>query len=159
VFLYQASNTLSIIHGQITNISPITGELESIDWKVIPVDSTTKEAPEFARIYRKYAPLLTELAKPVGRTSVALDARSLESRTQETNIGNFIADAFRKSTAADIGDGYTMFKGSTVIIPPERAPIDVDVVKRAIGTRAIAPKVEGRIRRLDVARKSGANCN
>src|SRR6185503_12178387 len=53
--------------------------------------------------YRKYANLLTELARPVGRTSVALDARSKENRTRETNVGNFIADAFRKATAADIG--------------------------------------------------------
>ena len=253
------------------NISPDTGELDSIDWKVITVDSTTKEAPEFAAVYRKYSSLLTELAKPVGRTSVALDARSKENRTRETNVGNFIADAFRKATAADIGfmnggsvradavigpgrltqrdllsilpfknklvkievngatlrvalehgvsrsaedsepggfpqvsgvkfsfdatrkpgarlidvtvnglplddakkytlttttfialdggDGYSMFKGAPVIIPPDRAPIDVDAVKKALGTRAIAPKVEGRIKRLDVAQKSGANCN
>src|ERR1041385_293955 len=253
------------------NISPTTGELESIDWKVIPVDSTTKEAPEFAGIYRKYASLLAELAKPVGRTSVALDARSRESRTRETNVGDFIADAFRKPTAADIGfmnggsvradsligpgeltmrdllsilpfknklvkievtgatlraalehgvsrsaedsqpggfpqvsgirfsfdarrpagarlvdvkvnglplddtkkytlttttfialdggDGYSMFKGSPVIIPPERAPIDVDAVRKAIGTRPIAPKVEGRIKRLDAAQTSGTKCN
>src|SRR4029078_4065648 len=84
------------------NITP-AGDLDSIDWKVIPVDSTTKEAPEFAAIYRKYANLLTELAKPVGRTRVALDARSKENRTRETNAGNFITDAFRKATAADIG--------------------------------------------------------
>jgi 5'-nucleotidase len=254
------------------NISPTTGELESIDWKVIPVDSTTKEATEFAAVYRKYAGLLAELARPVGRTSVALDARSLESRTRETNVGNFVSDAFRKATAADVGllnggsiradsvigpgrltmrdllailpfknklvkievtgatlraalehgvsrsaedsqpggfpqvsgvqfsfdatrkpgarlievkvngqplddarkytltttsfvaldggDGYTMFKGSPVIIPPERAPIDFEVVKKAVSTgRAIAPKVEGRIKRLDTAQKSGSNCN
>jgi len=252
------------------NISPDTGELDSIDWKVIPVDSTTKEAPEFAAIYRKYANLLAELAKPVGRTRVALDARSKENRTRETNAGNFIADSFRKATAADVGlmnggsvradsligpgrltqrdllsilpfknklvkievtgatlraalehgvsrsaedsepggfpqvsgvqfsfdatrkpgarlvdvkvnglplddakkytlttttfialdggDGYSMFKGSPVIIPPDRAPIDVDAVRKALGTRAIAPKVEGRIKRLDTAQKSGANC-
>jgi 5'-nucleotidase len=252
------------------NITP-AGELDSIDWKVIPVDATTKEAPEFAAIYRKYANLLAELAKPVGRTSVALDARSKENRTRETNVGNFIADAFRKATGADVGfmnggsiradtliglgrltqrdllsilpfknklvkieitgatlraalehgvsrsaedsepggfpqvsgvkfsfdatrragarlvdvtvnglplddakkytlttttfigldggDGYSMFKGATVIIPPDRAPIDVDVVRKALGKRAIAPKVEGRIKRLDVAQKSGANCN
>jgi 5'-nucleotidase len=251
------------------NITP-DGELDSIDWKVIPVDSTTKEAPEFAAIYKKYANLLTALAKPVGRTSVTLDARSKENRTRETNVGNFITDAFRKATAADIGfmnggsvradaligpgrlterdllsilpfknklvkievtgatlraalehgvsrsaedsepggfpqvsgvrfsfdasrqpgarlvdvkvnglplddakkytlttttfigldggDGYSMFKGATVIIPPERAPIDVDVVRKALGTRPVAPKVEGRIKRLDVAQKSGANC-
>lgn len=253
------------------NISPTTGELESIDWKVIPVDSTTKEATEFAAIYRKYAALLTALAKPIGSTSVALDARSKENRTQETNVGNFITDAFRKATAADIGlmnggsvradeiigpgrlaerdllsmlpfknklvkieisgatlraalehgvarsaedsepgrfpqvsgvqfsfdatrqpsarlvdvkvnglplndakkytlatttfiafdggDGYAMFKGATVIIPPERGLIDSDVVRRAISTRAIAPKVEGRIKRLDVAPKSGSKCD
>ena len=252
------------------NISP-TGELESIDWKVIPVDSTTPEAPEFAAIYSKYASLLAELASPIGSTRVALDARSKENRTRETNVGNFITDAFRKVTTADVGfmnggsvradsiigpgkltqrdllsmlpfknklvkievtgatlraalehgvsrsaedsepggfpqvsgihftfdasrppgsrvveakvnglplddakkyslttttftgldggDGYTMFKGSTVIIPPDRAPTDAEAVKKAIGTRPIAPKVEGRIKRLDVTQKSGANCN
>jgi 5'-nucleotidase len=252
------------------NISP-TGELESIDWKVIPVDSTTEEASEFAAIYRKYAGLLAELAKPIGSTRVALDARSKENRSRETNAGNFIADAFRKVTAADIGfmnggsvradsiigpgkltqrdllsmlpfknklvkievtgatlraalehgvsrstgdaepgefpqvsgiqysfdasqrpgsriveakvnglpiddakkytlatttfvgldggDGYAMFKGSTVVIPPERLPTDADAVRKSIGTRPISPKIEGRIKRLDVAQKSGANCN
>jgi len=252
------------------NISP-TGELESIDWKVIPVDTTTPEAPEFAAIYRKYAGLLAELAKPIGSTRVALDARSKENRTRETNVGNFITDAFRKVTVADIGfmnggsvradsiigpgkltqrdllsilpfknklvkievtgatlraalehgvsrsaedsepggfpqvsgiqysfdanrppgsriieakvnglplddtkkytlttttfialdggDGYAMFKGSTVVIPPDRTPTDAEALKKAMGTRPIAPKVEGRIKRLDVAQKSGANCN
>ena len=257
--------------GQIDlNISP-TGELDSIDWKVIPVNNTTKEAPEFAAIYKKYSGLLTELAKPIGRTTVPLDARSAENRTRETNIGNFITDAFRRATTADVGlmnggsvradgiigpgrltqrdllsilpfknklikievtgptlraalehgvsrsvedsqpggfpqvsgikfsfdasrpagsrlvdvkvnnlplddakkytlttttfialdggDGYSMFKGSTVVIPPERAPTDVDTVKKAIAAKPIAPKVEGRIKRLDVAQKSGANCN
>ncbi len=253
------------------NISPTTGELDSIDWEVIPVNSSTKEAPEFAAVYKKYSGILAELARPAGRTSVALDARSAENRTRETNVGNFITDAFRKATAADIGlmnggsvradgiigpgrltqrdllsilpfknklvkievtgatlraalehgvsrsaedsqpggfpqvsgirfsfdasrppgsrlvdvkvnnlplddakkytlttttfialdggDGYSMFKGSTVVIPPERAPIDVDALKKALATRAIAPKVEGRIKRLDVVQKSGANCN
>ena len=52
-----------------------------------------------------------------------------------------------------------MLKGAKVIIPPEKAPIDVDVVKNAISTgRAIAPKVEGRIKRLDTVQKSGPNC-
>lgn len=257
--------------GQIDlNISP-DGELDSIDWKVITVDANTKEAPEFAAIYKKYSGLLAELGKPVGTTRVALDARSAENRTRETNVGNFITDAFRKSTAADIGfmnggsvradgiigpgkltnrdvlsilpfknklvkievtgatlraalehgvsrsaedsqpggfpqvsgikfsfdasrppgsrlvdvkvnnlplddtkkytlttttfigldggDGYAMFKGSTVVIPPERLSTDADTVKKALGPRAISPKVEGRIKRLDVAQKSSANCN
>ena len=61
--------------------------------------------------------------------------------------------------ALDGGDGYSMFKGSTVIIPPERAPIDVDAVIKAIGPRPIAPKVEGRIKRLDAVQSSGPKCN
>ena len=254
------------------NISPTTGELESIDWKVIPVDATTTEAPEFKAIYRRYASLITQLAKPIGNTRVALDARSLQSRSQETNVGNFIADAFRKALASDValmnggsvradaiirpgrltmrdllsilpfknklvkievtgatlraalehgvslsggnaqpgafpqvsgvqysfdttknpgarlvdvrvkglplddnkrytlttttfvaldgGDGYSMFKGATVITPPETAPLDVDVVKKAItSVRSIAPKVEGRIKRLDTTQKPASDCN
>ena len=58
------------------------------------------------------------------------------------------------------GDGYTMFKDATIIIPPDRAPVDFEVVRKAVSTgRAIAPKVEGRIKRLDTAQKSGSNCN
>lgn len=85
------------------NISTSSGKLESIDWKVIPVDGETKEDPDFAPVYRKYAGLLKELSQPVGRTTVALDARSAENRTRETNVGNLVTDAFRKATRADVG--------------------------------------------------------
>jgi 5'-nucleotidase len=78
------------------------GELDSIDWSVIPVTNGTKEDPQFASVYRKYSGLLAELAKPIGRTTVALDARSAENRIRETNVGNLVTDAFRKATAADV---------------------------------------------------------
>jgi len=251
------------------NITP-AGELESIDWKVIPVDSSITEAPEFATVYTKYAALLAELEKPIGSTSVPLDARSTENRTKETNASNFITDAFRKALSADValmnggsiradeligagklterdllsmlpfknklvkievsgatlraalehgvsrsaedaepggfpqvsgiqfsfdakrrpgarlvdvkvngqplndqgkytlatttflaidgGDGYAMFKGWPVLVTPEQAPIDSDVVRQAIAGGPIAPKVEGRIKRLDVTQKSGPDC-
>lgn len=257
--------------GQIDlNISQSTGELESIDWKVIQVDSKTKEAPEFAAVYRKYANLLTSLSTRVGTSSVALDARSAENRTRETNVGNLVADSFRKVLVADVGlmnggsiradalmpagrittrdvlsilpfgnklvkievtgatlkaalehgvsrtapgaepggfpqvsgiqfsfdatkspgsrvsdvkvngqplnetrkytvatstflagggDGYEVLKGATVLTPPERAPSDSDALKRVIAIRRpIAPKVEGRIKRLDVPGKSTSDC-
>ncbi|HEX6717555.1 MAG TPA: 5'-nucleotidase C-terminal domain-containing protein [Pyrinomonadaceae bacterium] len=90
--------------GQIDlNISKTSGELESIDWKIVPVGpETANEAPEFTSVTDKYADLLTQLAKGVGQTSVPLDARSAENRTQETNVGNFVADSFRKATNADV---------------------------------------------------------
>jgi 5'-nucleotidase len=89
--------------GQIDlNISKNTGAVESIDWKIIPVTNKIKDDPEFAAINRKYGTLIKELSLPVGRTSVDLDARSAAARKQETNVGDFIADAFRTATGADV---------------------------------------------------------
>jgi 5'-nucleotidase len=90
--------------GQIDlNISKNSGAVESIDWKVIPVTNKTPEDKQFAGLNRKYGALLKELSVVVGRTSVDLDARSAVGRTQETNVGDFIADAFRTTTGADVG--------------------------------------------------------
>jgi 5'-nucleotidase len=90
--------------GQIDlNILKSTGAVESIDWKVIPVTDQTPEDPEFGAINQKYGALIKELAQVVGRSSVDLDARSAVGRTQETNVGDFIADAFRAATGADVG--------------------------------------------------------
>ncbi len=254
--------------GQIDlNISQTTGELESIDWKVIKIDKSITGDPEFAAVERKYATLLSKLSKPVGTSKVNLNAKSAENRTQETNVGNLVADSFRKTLVADVGlmnggsiradalipagriavrdvlsilpfgnrlvkievtgatlkaalehgvsrtapgaepggfpqvsgiqfsfdatkdpgsrvtevkvngqplnetrkytvatseflagggDGYEMLKGSPVL---DRAPSDSDALKRMFaGGKPIAPKVEGRIKRLDTAQK-GSDCN
>ena len=100
------------------NISKTSGELESIDWKVIPVTGETKEDQEFAAIYRKYESLLKELSQIVGRSSVALDARSAENRTRETNVGNMVAQAFRTATGADVAlmNGGSI-RADTIISP------------------------------------------
>jgi hypothetical protein len=74
----------------------------------------------------------------------------------ETRKYTLVAPTF---VALDRGDGYSMFKGATVIIPPDQAPMDSDVVQRAISSvRSIAPKVEGRIKRLDTVKKSTPEC-
>ncbi|MBV9960158.1 MAG: bifunctional metallophosphatase/5'-nucleotidase [Acidobacteria bacterium] len=84
------------------NLNSLTGRLESMDWEVVPVDSRVALDAEFDARMSKYEPLLKELAVPIGRTMVPLNAKSKESRTRETNIGDFIADAFRKATGADV---------------------------------------------------------
>ena len=90
--------------GQIDlNISKNTGAVESIDWKIIPVTDETADDPQFAALTRKYGALLKELARVVGRSSVELEARSAVGRIRETNVGDFIADAFRTATASDVG--------------------------------------------------------
>jgi 5'-nucleotidase len=85
------------------NFDRATKDYISLDWEIIPVTDEIADAPEFAPVVAKYQALLDELAEPVGRTSVVLDAGSVSNRTQETNVGNFIADAFREALKADIG--------------------------------------------------------
>jgi 5'-nucleotidase len=85
------------------NFDPKTKKVMSLDWEIIPVTDEIADAPEFAVVFDKYKDLLQKLAEPVGRTAVMIDALSLSNRTMETNIGNFIADSYRKSTNADIG--------------------------------------------------------
>ena len=61
--------------------------------------------------------------------------------------------------AEDGGDGYTMFKGATQMIPQAQQPFESDILQKAISSvPAIAPAVEGRITRVDSA-KSQSNCN
>ena len=254
------------------NISKETGQVESIDWNVIPVTDQVKEAPEFSAVTNKYRPLMAQLARVIGRTSVVLDARSAEGRNRETNVGNFITDSFRKATRAEValinggsiradalidrgiltmrdllsilpfknkvvklevtgatlraaiehglsrsaedsepgrfpqvsgitftfdasrppgsrivdikvngqpldqtrkytlattnflfvdgGDGYSMLKNSTTLVSPERGQLDAEILQKMIGSvRAIAPKVEGRIKRLDQGQKARKNCD
>ena len=80
-----------------------TKRLESLDWEIIPVTDKIADAPEFAPIFEKYRGLLEKLAVGVGATSVQLDALSHSNRQKETNIGNFIADEYRKAVGADVG--------------------------------------------------------
>jgi len=257
--------------GQIDlNISKDTGAVESIDWKIIPVNERVPEDPQFAAVNRKYGALLKELARVVGRTGVDLDARSAVGRNQETNVGDLIADAFRFSTRSDVGlmnggsiradeiikaglltrrdilsilpfknkvikvevtgatlrqvlehgvarsaedaepgrfpqvsgirftfdgrrpagsriidlsingrpldekkiytlatsdyvgidggDGYAMLKAARVLIPRERAQFDSDVLQAVVVKRVVAPKTDGRIKRLDQNQKQENDC-
>ena len=246
------------------NISKSTGKLESIDWQIIPVTDKVNADLSFAALDRKYGALLKSLEVPVGRTAVELDVKSADVRMQETNMADFVADAFRQAEGADValvnggsiradaiimpgiltkrdvlsilpfnnrvvklqvtgaviraalehgvataaeevqpgrfpqvsglryafdtsrkpgtrltsvtvngkplddrqtytlattaylaverGDGYDML-GSTFLIRPEQAPIESDILLRAItSVPAIAPKTDGRIKRVDAAK-------
>jgi 5'-nucleotidase len=80
-----------------------TGKLQSMDWEIIPVTDAIPDDPDFAPVTAKYKTLLDQLEVRVGATAVPLDALSKSVRTKETDIGNFIADAYRKAVNADIG--------------------------------------------------------
>jgi 5'-nucleotidase / UDP-sugar diphosphatase len=58
----------------------------------------------------------------------------------------------------DAGDGYTMFRDAKVLVGPERAPSESDILQKTItSARPIAPKVEGRVTRVDTP-KSETSC-
>ena len=80
-----------------------TGKLQSMDWEIIPVTDAIPDDPDFAPVIAKYKSLLDQLEVRVGATAVPLDALSKSVRTRETDIGNFIADAYRRAVRADIG--------------------------------------------------------
>jgi 2',3'-cyclic-nucleotide 2'-phosphodiesterase (5'-nucleotidase family) len=84
-------------------ISKRTRELQSMDWEIVPVTDEIKEDPQAASVVAEFEKTLSaELDKPVGRTTVALDARQETNRTVETNLGSYIADAYRQQTGAQV---------------------------------------------------------
>lgn len=61
--------------------------------------------------------------------------------------------------AEDAGDGYRVFQGATQLVPKSQQPSESDILQKAIASvPAIAPKVEGRITRVDAA-KTQSSCN
>ena len=79
------------------------GALVERSWAFHEVSARVPEDPEVAAIVRRYAERLDrELDTVVGQTAVPLDARRLRLRSEETNLGDFIADAMRVRLAADV---------------------------------------------------------
>ena len=90
--------------------------------------------------------------------------RPAGSRVIDVKVNGLPLDDQRKYTLAtpdflaEGGDGYEILKSARVLIGKEQGPIDFDVVRQAMGSRPIAPKVDGRIKRLDNAQKQEEGC-
>lgn len=77
--------------------------ISDITWEIMPVNSELKDDPQMVKAIHLYDDELSkELDKPVGDTKVELNAIQLDNEKQETNLGDFIADAFRQATGADL---------------------------------------------------------
>jgi 5'-nucleotidase len=93
------------------NIKLPSGELESIDWTAIPVTSEVKDEPVSAALIADYEKKVSaDVDKPIGSTKVPLDARGGMNRSRETNLGSYIADAYRKAVNADVA----LFNGGSI---------------------------------------------
>jgi len=78
----------------------VTGEIESYDGKLIPVDASRLEPdPRIVAKLAKYRAMHTEIFETVGRTEARMNRRYIE----ESDHGNLFADIFREASGADIG--------------------------------------------------------
>ena len=79
------------------------GALVERSWTFHEVSARLPEDPDVAAVVRAYETRLgRELDTQVGRTTVPLEARRAPLRTQETNLGDFLADAMRARLDADV---------------------------------------------------------
>jgi hypothetical protein len=61
--------------------------------------------------------------------------------------------------AIDGGDGYTMLKAARLLTPRERSQFDSDVLQAAIvAKKVVAPRIDGRIKRLDQNQQPKSDC-
>jgi 5'-nucleotidase len=86
-------------------------------WELIPVTSEIPDKPEVAAVVKQYeSRMAAQLDVIVGGTSVPLDTRNDVVRTQESAVGNLIADLLRAAMQADAalinGGGI---RGNTVL--------------------------------------------
>jgi len=103
------------------------GKLVERSWTFHEVSARIPPDPAIETLIARYtAELDRELNVPVGRTGVVLDARRQILRTQETGLGNFIADVMREAHQADVavmnGGGI---RGDKIIPPGELTRRDV----------------------------------
>ena len=68
-----------------------------------PVDERVPARPDVAAVIKRYADKLRkQMSAVVGHTGVPLDGERSRVRSQETNLGDLIADAMRERSVADV---------------------------------------------------------
>jgi len=147
-------------------INAANGKLEGIEWDIIPITDKIPDDPKASAVIKVFEHKLSEeLDKDVGHASVELDALQATNRSEETNLGNFIADSYREATDADVaiinsgsirsnstyGPGKLTKRDIISILPFENPVVKV-IVKGAIiraalehgVSRIVEDKEEGR---------------
>jgi len=106
----------------------------------IGVESQPGRFPQISGIRFSY-----DASRPAGQrvTSVTVNGKPLDDRQTYTL-------AATSYVIKDGGDGYTAFRDAPVVIGADQAPSESDILQKAISSVvSIAPKVEGRITRVD----------
>jgi 5'-nucleotidase len=78
--------------------------IQSCDFAPVPVTDAVKDDADTAAVIAGYDKQLNaSLGEVLGKTSVMLDGRSATVRFKESNLGNFLADVYRRALDADVG--------------------------------------------------------
>jgi 2',3'-cyclic-nucleotide 2'-phosphodiesterase (5'-nucleotidase family) len=78
------------------------GKMDTTSNKV-DITSDDESDPEIAEIVKAFEEVMNQgMNAVVGRSKVRLDARFLSIRTEETNVGNFLAEVVSRATSADV---------------------------------------------------------
>ena len=90
--------------------------------------------------------------KPGARvTSISINGQPLDDRRMYTL-------ATTNYLAIDAGDGYDMFRNAKLLIRPEQGPMESTLLQKSIASvPSIAPKTDGRIKRIDAV--ADRSCN
>ncbi len=103
---------------RVTLETGVDGRLATMSWERVPLDSRFAAAPEVTAEEKRYGvELKARLGLPVGETAVALDATTA-NRQKETNLGDFVADAWRAATGADAALVNSGALRGLVAVPP-----------------------------------------
>lgn len=77
------------------------GVVQSYNGALTPInDKITPDATTLAKLAEYKGPVDNLMAQPIGQTRVDLDGERLHVRTQETNLGDLIADAYLAKAAS-----------------------------------------------------------
>lgn len=145
--------------------SELRKKVTAVDWELIPVTAQIPEDERVNVVVEEYeGKLKAELDQPIGETSVVLNALQADNQTKETNLADFVADAYREETGADVvifnggsirsnatyGPGQLTRRDILSILPFENPVVKLEVngatIKQALehGVSEIGRNVDGR---------------
>ncbi|HEY9789848.1 MAG TPA: bifunctional UDP-sugar hydrolase/5'-nucleotidase [Candidatus Obscuribacterales bacterium] len=140
--------------------SPSEQKIYSLDIDMIPVTDKIKDDEDVKAVINQYESQLgMRLLEQVGQTTVELDATQVDNQTKETNLADYIADAYRKYARADV----SIFNGGSVrsntVYPPGKLtrrdvlsilPFENPIVKLEVKGKVIRQALENGVSEIGI---------
>ena len=142
-----------------------SGRLSHLDWELLPVNAALAEEPAVAEVVAGFERQLADLLdRPVGETSVVLDARQVANRSTETNVADWLADIYRMRTGADAAlvNGGSIRSNTTYGPGPlskrdllSILPFENPIVKLEVSGAVLRQALEHGLAEIDQSEESG----